>query len=139
MIRWIFVFLWAGMIFYLSSIPNLSSGLEADFILRKFAHIFVYFILTVLVFYALWGKQKASKDVLKTSLLAFCLSFLYALSDEYHQTFVFGRSGSLKDVLINLVGVGLAVFLLNKFKFIPGSKNKKQSKDGKIRQMPKKL
>jgi VanZ family protein len=128
MIRWIFVFLWAGVIFYLSSVPNLSSGLESDFVLRKLAHIFVYFILTILIFFALLGDKKISetknKDILKMSLFAFCLSFLYAISDEYHQTFVFGRNGSGKDVFIDTLGILFAT-IFNYFKFISRAKNKK--------------
>ncbi|MFH1308976.1 MAG: hypothetical protein ABIH51_03130 [Patescibacteria group bacterium] len=31
------IIIWAGIIFLLSSIPNLESGLEQDFLLRKIA------------------------------------------------------------------------------------------------------
>ncbi len=135
MMRWIFVFLWAGLIFYLSSVPNLSSGLESDFILRKFAHIFVYFVLTILVFFALLGnkeiKELKNKDILRISLFAFFISLLYAISDEYHQTFVFGRNGSVKDVFIDALGIVLAA-AFNYFKFISGAKNKKQGNYSKV-------
>ena len=52
------------------------------------------------------------------SLKAFGL--LYAMSDEYHQTFVMGRSGELRDVLIDslgiITGIVLTVLILKLFK-----------------------
>ena len=45
-------------------------------------------------------------------LRKFC--FLYACSDEYHQTFVPGRAGAMIDVAVDMAGVlfGLALVLL---------------------------
>jgi VanZ family protein len=40
---------------------------------------------------------------------AFCA--LFAISDEYHQTFVPGRGGSWADEAIDCVGIGLAAIL----------------------------
>lgn len=53
--NWVFVFLWAGLIFFLSHQPDLRSGLPGqwDFILRKLAHITEYAILTLLLIKAL--------------------------------------------------------------------------------------
>ena len=47
------VLLWAGFIFFLSSIPDLSSGLEQDFLLRKIAHVAEYAVLALLLWRAL--------------------------------------------------------------------------------------
>lgn len=49
--NWLPVFLWAAVIFYLSSQPGLKSGLlwPYDFILRKLAHITEYAILFLLI------------------------------------------------------------------------------------------
>jgi VanZ like family len=41
-------------------------------------------------------------------LFALFLCFLFALSDEYHQTFVPGRGGTWVDVSIDVFGAGLA-------------------------------
>lgn len=97
--NWILVLIWAGIIFWLSSIPNLESGLEQDFILRKIAHILEYAILTFLLLRAF--NLKNSKCI----ILAIIIAFLYALSDEFHQTFVFGRQGRLGDVGIDSIGI----------------------------------
>ena len=99
---WLPVLVWAGFIFYLSSIPDLESGLKQDFILRKIAHILEYAILTFLFLRAL---AKESLSVKKIAVFSLFFSLFYALSDEYHQTFVFGREGSLKDVGIDSIGV----------------------------------
>lgn len=44
-----------------------------------------------------------------SALVALLLSSLYAISDEYHQTFVPGRNGTLADVLVDGVGMVLAL------------------------------
>lgn len=103
--------LWMAMIFWFSSIPNLSSGLEEDFALRKLAHCLEYAVLAFLFFRVLSGKVKNFWSAFWGAII---LSIIYAITDEYHQTFVFGRSGEIKDVLIDSVGVfaGLICSLL---------------------------
>ncbi len=100
---WLPVFVWAGLIFFLSNIPNLKSGLDEDFILRKFAHVLEYLILTFL----LWRAFKNSFSLNQVSLMVYpaLISVLYAASDEFHQTFVQGRHGCLNDVLIDSIGI----------------------------------
>ena len=50
-------------------------------------------------------------DFKKTGILSFLFSVIYALSDEFHQTFVPGRDGNIVDVLIDSSGalVGILV------------------------------
>lgn len=113
---WLPVFLWTGLIFVLSSIPQLSTGWGIwDLLFRKAAHISEYFILTALLYRAF----KGSFALLPFYLIfwSFILSFLYAVSDEIHQLFVFGRSGNPADVLIDTVGIiGFYTFLRYKNK-----------------------
>ena len=99
---WLPILLWAGIIFWLSSIPDLESGLKQDFILRKIAHILEFAILTFLFFRAL-KQEKISLS--KALIFSIIFSLFYALSDEYHQTFVLGRQGTLKDVGIDSIGI----------------------------------
>ena len=109
---WFPVFFWAGSIFFFSGIPDLKTELEYDFLLRKAAHVTEYFVLTFL----LWRAFKGSFAISPARLLCYpaLLSFLYAVSDEVHQSFVPGRSCSLEDVFIDAVGIicfgGLIVF-----------------------------
>ncbi len=99
---WLPVIIWTGIIFILSAIPNLKSGLEQDFIFRKIAHILEYAILTFLLFRAFRAGGTKTK---KAIILSIIITFLYALSDEYHQTFIFGREGRLEDVGIDSIGI----------------------------------
>ncbi len=115
--KWLPVLVWAAFIFYLSNQPNLKISRDPfmDFILRKGAHIFVYFVLYGLLLRALAFQQKG---------LAFMLSILYAISDEYHQRFVVGRGSHPTDVLIDTIGISLAFILL--WKLQPLLKNKRK-------------
>src|SRR6266571_4022682 len=94
---WIPVVAWAAVIFALSSIPSLSTGLGTwDTILRKGAHVTEYAILGALLLRAL-GRE--------TPVLAVAIA--YAATDELHQHFVRGRHASALDVLIDAVGITL--------------------------------
>jgi len=114
--HWFFVILWAGLIFILSSVPRLESGLEQDFLLRKLAHIFEYFVLTWFLYSAFSSHylevNKKHPPHRQALLFVLLLAVFYAVSDELHQTFVFGRSGNLRDVAIDLVGILTAIIFL---------------------------
>lgn len=77
------------------------------FSVRKLAHFSLYALLG---FFALLSfvTYKKIPFVLRC-LLALIVSMLYAASDEYHQTFVNGRSGEIRDVLIDSSGALLAI------------------------------
>jgi VanZ family protein len=91
--------LWAALIFALSSVPDLGTGLGAwDTALRKLAHVAEYAILGALVY-------RAAASV----PLAILISSAYAATDEIHQAFVAGRHGSPLDWLIDTAGVLLGV------------------------------
>jgi VanZ family protein len=111
-LRWLAVILWMGMIFALSAIPSLASPLESfyDFIARKLAHMAEYGVLTVLLFNALRIHTRRNARAL---LIAAMVALLYAFSDEWHQTFVPGREGSLRDVAVDALGiVGMSLWLI---------------------------
>ncbi len=99
--KWLPVILWCGVIFFLSSQPHLPGPEDKtwDFLFKKLGHISAYGILFGLTF-------KATKSA-KNSLV-FCI--LYAMSDEYHQSFVPGRTPMLRDVGIDIIGMSLAAF-----------------------------
>jgi len=42
---------------------------------------------------------------------AFFLTMIYAISDEYHQSFVPGRSGNLADLVIDATGAAAGLWL----------------------------
>ena len=104
---WLPVIIWAGLIFYLSSVPDLKSGLETfwDTILRKIAHIIEYGIFFLLL-------ARAMKQPLKWAII---LSILYAISDEFHQSFVPGRNMALADICFDSAGVLIAYLIHQRF------------------------
>lgn len=79
-----------------------------SFLVRKCAHMGVFFVLTGLLLFALWrlGASPRARAGLSLGLCA-----LLAGLDEFHQTFVPGRDGKLPDVLIDLGG-GVCFLLL---------------------------
>lgn len=106
--------LWAGLIFWLSSVPELESGLRPawDLVLRKLAHAAEYAVLAILLARA--GRYehhpRSRRRIFLTALIA---SVVYAISDELHQTTVVGRRGAAPDVLIDSVGAltGLVLYV----------------------------
>jgi VanZ family protein len=120
--------LWAGAIFTLSaqSNPPLPSSYDLfhavlpaapvdtfvaiDFLLRKAGHFTEYAILAVLVHHALGIARQWSAD--RRLLVAWLLAALYAASDEWHQSFVPGRTPAVTDVVIDACGAlaGLLVW-----------------------------
>jgi VanZ like family len=97
---WLPVALWAALIFALSSIPDLGTGLGGwDLLLRKIAHVTEYAVLGFLLFRAL-GRE----------LPAVVAGVAYAVTDEVHQTFVAGRHGVWYDVVVDGVGILIGVY-----------------------------
>jgi VanZ family protein len=96
------VIVWAAVIFALSSIPHLGTGLGTwDTVLRKGAHVTEYAILGLLLLRAV-GRE----------LPAFLIGVAYAITDEVHQHFVQGRHASPVDVAIDSAGILLGIVLL---------------------------
>ncbi|MFH0942642.1 MAG: VanZ family protein [Candidatus Beckwithbacteria bacterium] len=87
--------LWAGVIFFFSSqaINRPAPFSWLDFIFKKTCHVIEYAIF-------FWLVYRANKSF-KLSLL---LAVVFALSDEWHQTFIPGREGTLRDVGFDTIG-----------------------------------
>ena len=77
-----------------------------SFIVRKTAHFTVYLILGILVLSFL--KEFSIKHIVIAAVIICCL---YSISDEYHQTFVPGRSGEVRDVCIDTSGAFIGISL----------------------------
>ena len=96
-------------IFVLSAQPDLSSGLGVwDLIGRKILHMAEYALLCFL-----WWRALRSVAAERVAIaLAAAAAFLYAVSDEVHQSFVAGRHGTPVDVAIDSVGIAVASLLI---------------------------
>lgn len=94
-------------IFAFSSIPSdsMPSFSWADLLIKKGAHMLGYGMLALAYLYALQCDLSKWKT-------AWFLAFLYAISDEFHQSFVMGRQASMIDVAIDSTGALITLKLL---------------------------
>ncbi len=72
-----------------------------EFYVRKLAHFGEFLLLAVTLVIPLYvhGVRKA-----RLFFLTMLICALYALSDEYHQSFIAGRSPQLSDVIVDCCG-----------------------------------
>lgn len=98
-----------ALIFALSAMPSddVDRGL-LYVIARKAAHFGEYALLT-----ALWWRALRTRTTQSAALAAaVAIAVGYAITDEIHQTFVDGRTGSPVDVLIDTAGAATAAAVL---------------------------
>jgi VanZ family protein len=96
-----------GMIFYLSHQPGNFSCLPKFIGVDKLLHVIAYGSLAATMLYGLDPMTKSSSTALTAvGVVFFCI--LYGISDEYHQSFIPGRSVSAWDVAAD----GLGAFLV---------------------------
>jgi VanZ family protein len=81
------------------------------FLIRKTGHFTEYAILALLLFHAFRGGSATSWKR-SWAIYSFLIIVIYALSDEYHQTFTETRTGSIYDSLTDIAGGFTALFLL---------------------------
>lgn len=124
--RWLPLLLWALLIFLISSIPEptamIASGLSSPSgaaaasriatidVLSFIVHFLLFLVLGFLMGRAFSGTQIIALPAL---LAAFELSFLYAILDEFHQTFVPGRGFDFVDILMDVFGILVGLVLLS--------------------------
>lgn len=144
-ILWILVVLWMSVIFMFSAqqsdkssdtsgqfIKSIACVVKPDIcqediseqeqfiesvqnVVRKCAHFTEYFILGSLLIIAI--NQYKLKNKYKM-LLALIISAIYAMTDEFHQLFVMGRSGNIRDVCIDISGALIGILILSLIIFI---------------------
>ena len=99
------------VIFVLSSQPSdvVNSTVARTETVQKIGH-FVLFALLCLSYY------KATKKISSSIIL----TFLYSLIDETHQSFTHGRSPSIDDIFVDMIGASISSFLIwKKLPFLP--------------------
>jgi VanZ family protein len=101
---WLPLLAWMSLIFFLSAQPDFphpkASWLED--LLGIGAHMFLFGVLAVL-----WARVLQSQR--RTLLFAFLLTMLYAFLDEFHQSFVPGRTADPLDLVYDGLGAALAL------------------------------
>jgi VanZ family protein len=100
------VLAYAALIFFLSSLSSFPEAVPSFFGFDKIAHFMEYYFFGCLLcrwFSSTDRYRKRRRALLMTILIGTC----YALSDEWHQSFVPGREASPWDALFDAAGVGM--------------------------------
>jgi VanZ family protein len=99
-----------GLIFFFSAQPSLDSGLGwIDSVGRKLVHFGEYALLCFLW----WRLLRTGLSVRRAALVAFVIASLYAVTDEFHQSFVEGRHGTPVDLAIDTAGAAAAAIAVS--------------------------
>jgi len=123
-VRWLPLLLWAAFIFATSANPQPYQLLPAnwmqpinpanhtslswDEVLGRFSHAGEYAVLGLMAARAIAWKSRAKPIQLA---MAWAGSTLYGLSDEIHQMYVPGRTFQLGDLVLDMIGAFLGIFL----------------------------
>ena len=95
-------------------------------IIRKCGHLTEYFILSMLI---LRGNRAGEKGMhVRWALVTILIIACYAALDEYHQSFVPGRTAAVGDVLIDTSG-GIAAQLVASLFILLGTAREKRLQD----------
>ncbi len=107
--RWLPSIILMGAIFYFSSIPSkemVSFG-AVDTLVKKSGHMLGYALL------GLAYLRGTNTFRWQSILIALAGVVLYAISDEYHQSFVAGRTSTIMDVGIDTLGGTLGLLIVS--------------------------
>ncbi len=109
---------WMGLIYGLSSIPGqLDPADPTIYRLLLWLSPAMQNVLHIPLYGALaWFCRRSLQVWLNWRLATvgtFVIAAGYAVYDEWHQSFVPGRYASVTDVLLDMVGVGIALWLFN--------------------------
>ena len=104
-LRWVPALFLMATIFGFSSIPSaeMPNFGSSDLFVKKGGHMLGYGLLALAYWYALRFEKRSW-------WLALLLAVVYALSDEFHQSFVSGRHPSWVDALV-IDGSGATIAL----------------------------
>ena len=110
------VLIYAGIIFYFSSLSNVGISLSFDsddLSLHSLEYIGFGFLIHRLL---VNSKLKHTAKII--ILISLCISVLYGLSDEIHQGFVPKRTPSLVDLIADSFGALVGILIYQKLKSI---------------------
>ena len=131
-ITWAITLAWAGNISFLSTgsynasvtgwlLKDLLSLLHihlagptfeiVHFLIRKLAHCTEYGMLALFLYHSFTFRQPERWNT-RSAVSAVIVAGLFSLTDEYHQSFVPGRTASIKDCGIDTFGALVGMILL---------------------------
>ena len=108
---WLPFIIWALVIFLFSNSPTIKTSdfYFWDFILKKTAHFSEYGIFSTLLYRALINSNVNKKSAMFVSV---AISLIYAITDEIHQSYIPGRTPAVRDVLIDLTGAYVFLYII---------------------------
>ena len=120
----LFVLISVGGMFYFSNQTAIVSSIQSQFfidlfyklfririssfVIRKLAHVFMFMMISIsitLLVYVFFN------NILLSIGISIITSVGYACLDEYIQTFINGRSGNIRDVIIDSIGVIIGILI----------------------------
>jgi VanZ family protein len=122
-LRWIPAITMMVVIFFFSSVPSKNMPVFGfwDLFIKKGGHAIVYSLLALTIAYAFdWDTKRF--------FLAWLLATLYAISDEFHQSFTPGRNAWWVDVALDSAAAALTLWFATRWKI----KNDQSSKTGHL-------
>jgi VanZ family protein len=100
-----------GIIYLLSDQPTLPQiPSVSGRITSVIGHFTVYFVLAVLLW---WALGMFSLSPRQRYLIAFAIAVLYGVSDEWHQSFVPGRTPDLLDIVTDAIGAATGLLMVH--------------------------
>ncbi len=127
---WLPLLIWMLVIFLFSSMPTVKAAklYWQEFVIKKSAHIFEYAVFTILLYRAIKAYKPENANLYKIVLTS-CI--LYALTDEFHQSFTPGREPTIRDIFFDVIGGFFGLYIIyylknskyNLAKFISGKLN----------------
>jgi len=154
----LFALVWMGVIFIMSAFPADMSGRQSgflagilmkligvfikteegreaaketvDFLVRKGAHMTEYAVLAVLLVKSFLppGARLEGREFMRCAAWALMIAVPYAGLDEFHQRFVPGRYGCVRDVLIDTCGMVIGILIL----FLVGARSGSRGSGGGV-------
>jgi VanZ family protein len=98
-------------VFGFSSNPTgkVSPDYWTDFVFKKTAHVVEYGILTTLIYRAMINSGVSK---IKAGYFSIIVAVLYAISDEFHQSFTPTREPTMRDILFDAIGSVSSVYVI---------------------------
>ena len=127
-VRFLPVLVVMGIIFFLSNQPDASLAVPRFFGSDKIFHIIAYGALAAAAVFAVADKlfpDYSHKTSIK--ILVFCT--VYGMSDEFHQTFIAGRTASVFDLFADSFGACLVLGVVFIWSCRKGERDRLQETD----------
>lgn len=86
--------------------------------IRKMAHFFVYFVMTVFAYPAVWSTVRLIRcrnTRLVINIFIFSAISVFAFYDEWHKQYIPGRHNSVAEAFLNVVGCLAGLAAINVF------------------------